>query len=109
MNLKNPELWDQLRTAYRPATPALDTAAIMDAIRREAAAQPLRRADLGLAAPIPTWVCATAACLALVATITVVSRSVTVADQHISQAWTQSVQPDEFAHNFLAFTGDSSL
>ena len=57
MNPKNPELWDQLRTAYRPPAPALDTASIMDAIRRDAAVHPLRRASIGLAAPVPGWVC----------------------------------------------------
>ena len=104
---KNPELWDQLRTAYRPEAPVLDTASIMDAIRREAAAQPLRRADIGLATPIPAWVCTAAALLAIFAAGFVVGRSVTVADQHISAAWTQSVQPEEFTQSFLTFDGSS--
>ncbi len=30
-------------------------------------------------------------------------RSVTIADQHIRAAWTQSVQPEEFAHSFLIY------
>ena len=106
--MNNPELWDQLRTAYRPPTPSLDTASIMDAIRQEAAARPLRRAKPGLAAPIPTWVCATAASLAILATTAVVGRSVTAADQNISAAWTQTVPPEDFAQNFLTFD-DSTL
>ena len=47
MNMKNQKYWDQLRTAYRPEAPALDVASIMDAVRREAAAQPLRRIQPG--------------------------------------------------------------
>ena len=112
MNPKNPELWDQLRTAYRPPAPALDTASIMDAIRREAAVHPLRRASIGLAAPVPGWVCTAAALLAIFAAGFMVGRSVTVADQHISAAWTQTVQPDEFAASFMSLepaNDDSSL
>ena len=100
--------WPHLRTAYRPEVPELDTAAIMGAVRREAAAQPWRR-PAGLAAPVPVWLCATAAALALLATVAVVSQSIAIADRHISQAWMQSVQPDEFARNFLDFSSDSSL
>ncbi len=110
MNMKNPELWNQLRTAYHPSEPGLDTASIMDAIRQEAVARPLRRVKLGLAGPIPAWVCTAAAILAIFATGFVVGRSVTVADQHISAAWTQSVEPEEFAQSFLPFadSGDDS-
>ena len=114
MNMKNQKYWDQLRTAYRPEAPALDVASIMDAVRREAAAQPLRRLKPGLAGPIPAWACTAAAVLAIFATGFVVGRSVTVADQHISAAWTQSVEPEEFAQSFLtiedaAGADDSSL
>ena len=112
MNMKNQKYWDQLRTAYRPEAPALDVASIMDAVRREAAAQPLRRLKPGLAGPIPAWACTAAAVLAIFATGFVVGRSVTVADQHISAAWTQSVEPEEFAQSFLtiedAADGDDS-
>lgn len=108
MNTKNPELWDQLRAAYRPQTPALDTASIMDAVRREAAAHPLRRADAVAVAAIPTWVCALAASLAILATAGVVGRSFTIADRQISQAWLRSIQPDQFEQSILSFS-DSSL
>ena len=108
MNMKNQKLWDQLRTAYRPEAPALDVASIMDAVRREAAAQPLRRLKPGLAGPIPAWACTAAAVLAIFATGFVVGRSVTVADQHISAAWTQSVEPEEFAQSFLTFDDDDA-
>ena len=109
MNGNQSKLWNEMRAAYRPQPPELDTASIMDAVRREAAAHPLRRADIGLAAPVPTWACAMAASLAILAAAGVVVHSVTVADRNISQAWTQSVQPEEFARNFLSFAGDSSL
>ena len=109
MSDKNQELWDQLRTGYRPQVPDLDVAAIMGAIRREAAAHPLHRVDVGLAAPIPAWVCAAAASLALLAAATVVGRSVSAADVQISQAWMRSVQPTEFSRNFIPFADDSSL
>ncbi len=110
MKTKQPELWDQLRAAYRPHEVALDTASIMDAIRHEATAQPLPRpAPLSPVARIPPWVCAMAASLALLATVTVVSRSITAADRQISEAWLQNVQLDEFARNFVPFADDSSL
>ena len=107
MNSKNPELWDQLRAAYRPQTPALDTASIMEAIRKEAAAHPLRRTDDGPIAAIPAWVCAVAASLAILAAATVVGRSVSVADTQISHAWLRSIQPEQFEQNILHFSGSS--
>lgn len=105
----NQELWDQLRTGYRPQVPDLDVAAIMGAIRQAAAAPPPRRADAGLAAPIPTWVCAAAASLAILAAARVVSQSISAADAQIGQAWMRSVQPAEFSRNFIPFADDSSL
>lgn len=108
MNGSRQELWNRLRTVYRPVEADLDVSAIMDAVRREAAATPLRRPAGGLAAPIPTWACAAAAALAFLAAAGVVARSVTLADRQIGQAWLQSVQPGEFAQNFLTFD-DSSL
>ena len=101
MKTNNPELWDQLRTAYRPETPELDVAAIRAAVRAEAAAHPLRRPKPSLAGPIPAWACTAAALLAVFATGVVVGRSVTIADEHIRDAWTKTVQPEEFAHSFL--------
>lgn len=101
MKNKNPEPWDPLRTAYRPQVPSLDIASIMDAVRQEAAAHPLRRAKPGLAAGIPPWTCFAAASLAIFAAGFVVGRSATVADRQISQAWMQSVQVEEFEQTFL--------
>ena len=109
MNRKHNELWDELRAAYRPGVPDLDTAAIMGAIRREAAAPPLRRTAASTAAALPAWVCATAASLALLAAASVVVQSITAADRQISQAWMQTVEPDEFAQTFIPFADDSSL
>ena len=101
MNNKNPELWDQLRAAYRPQTPALDTASIMDAVRREAAAHPRRAENPGLAGGVPVWVCALAASLALLAAGSVIGRSIRVADRQIDQAWLRSIPPGQFAQNLL--------
>ena len=109
MKTKNPELWDQLRSAYRPPEVALDTASIMHAIRQEATTHPLHRLAPSPVATIPTWVCAMAASLAILATATVVNRSISAADRQISEAWLQNVQPDEFAQNFVPFADDSSL
>ena len=109
MKTNHPELWDQLRASYRPQEVEIDTASIMASIRREAIAHPLPRSVSSPVANIPTWICAMAASLALLATVTVVSRSISAADLQISQAWLQSVQPNEFAQNFLPFADDSSL
>lgn len=108
MNKKQSALWDQLRTAYRPQNPDLDTAAIMDAIRREAASQPLRPAVANPVAAIPTWVCAMAASLALLAAVGVVGRSISLADTQINLAWLRSIQPNQFEQSILSFS-DSSL
>ena len=107
MKTNHPELWNQLQAAYRPQTPDLDTASIMGAIRLEAAAHPLRRVDPGLAAAIPTWVCAMAASLAILTTAGVVGRSVALADRQISQAWMHSIQPDQFEQSILSLSGSS--
>ena len=80
----------------------------MDAVRREAAAHPLRRPAPGLAGPIPAWACTAAALLAVFATGVVVGRSVTLADQHIRDAWTQTVQPEEFANSILTFESEDN-
>lgn len=102
MKPNQPEPWDPLRAAYQPQVPDLDTAAIMDAVRREAGAHPLRRLKPGLAAGIPPWTCVAAASLAIFAAGFVIGRSATVADRQISQAWMKSVQLDEFEQTFLA-------
>ena len=102
MNMKNQNEWNQVRAAWRPAPPpTLDTAALMAAVRAEAAARPVRRAPEALAASIPAWVCAAAAALALMATTTAVVRSVDKADSFIGQAWLHSVEPAEFETNIL--------
>ena len=101
MNEKYPDPWDRLRSAYHAEAPALDVASIMDAVRREAAARPLAIFKPGLAGPIPAWACTAAALLAIFAAGFVVGRSVTVADQNISSAWMQTVQPEEFTQSIL--------
>ena len=109
MSTNNPELWDQLRTAYRPPAPDLDTAAIMAAIRREAAVHPVHRPAPGPLAAIPPWVCVAAASLAIFAAGYVVGRSFSDADQQISSAWAQSVRLDEFEQTFLTLTEPDDL
>ena len=104
MRMNNPEIWDRLRTAYRPEVPNLDTAAIMAAVRREAAENPVQRAAPSPLAAIPPWVCVAAASLAIFAAGYAVGRSFTDADQQISHAWTQSVPLDQFEQTFLTFT-----
>ncbi|HOE00286.1 MAG TPA: hypothetical protein PLD40_08645 [Kiritimatiellia bacterium] len=111
MKTQSSTLWAQLRTAYRPEVPELDTAAIMAAVRQEART-PVRRTAAGMAAAIPGWACTAAAVLAIFASGFVVGRAFNVADQHIRAAWTQSVQPEEFATTFLSYEparDDSSL
>ena len=108
MNTQHQPDWDQLRAAYQPASVALDTRAIMNAVRDEAKARPLQRVTNAVAA-IPTWSCATAASLALLLAAAVVSQAVTQADSQIGQAWIRSVQPDEFAQTFLSFSDDLPL
>lgn len=108
MNMKPNETWEQLRTAYRPAAPILDTASIMNAVRREATARPWQRADPGLAGQIPGWFCTAAAVLAIFATGFVLGRSVSVADRNIAEAWTKTVPPEEFTQSFLTFEESSN-
>jgi len=107
MKINNPELWEQLRTAYRPQVPNIDTASIMAAIRQEAAVHPLRRTAPSPVAAIPAWACAVAASLAILAAVSVIGRSVTTADNHISQAWLRSIQPDQFEQSILSFSGSN--
>jgi hypothetical protein len=108
MKTHNQERWGRLRAAYRPQVPELDVAAIMDAVRREAAAHPLARVAVNPVAAIPTWACASAAALAILAAAAVVGQSVTDADQQIGHAWLRTVQPAQFEKNFMDFS-DFSL
>jgi hypothetical protein len=113
MNTHQTDLWPRLRAAYRPAAPELDTASIMAVIRQEAAASGFaghpgrRRVASGPMAAIPTWACAAAASLALLAAASALLQSVETADQHIGLAWMRSVQPEQFEKNFLPFGGFS--
>ena len=93
--------WDSLRAAYRPASPSLDVASIMDAVLREAAAPPARRPQANPVAAVPTWACAAAASLAILASASMLARSFGAADRHIGQAWMLSLQPDQFEENVL--------
>lgn len=104
MNMKNEKMWNQLRTAYRSEAPELDTAAIMAAVRREAAAHPAGLAATGPLAAIPPWACVAAASLAIFAAGYVVGRSATEADRQIGRAWIQSVQLEEFERTFIDVT-----
>jgi hypothetical protein len=104
MKPDTPPSWNELRTAYQPPAPELDTGAIMATIRHEATIQPLRPVRRGPVAAIPVWACAAAASLALLATVSVVGRSVTVADRTISQAWMQDIEPQQLEENILSFT-----
>lgn len=104
MKTDSPPSWHELRAAYRPAGPELDTGAIMGAIREEATAYPLQASRRGPVAAIPIWACAMAASLAILATVSVVGQSVTVADQTISQAWMQDIEPEQFEANFLSYS-----
>ncbi|MDD2520160.1 MAG: hypothetical protein PHR34_04340 [Kiritimatiellae bacterium] len=108
MNTRYPDIWNGLRAAYRPETPELDTAAIMAAVRREAAAHPARRLPPNPVAAIPTWACAAAASLALMASGAILAQSLETADRQIGSAWMRSVQPDQFADAFLT-PGNSTL
>jgi len=96
-----PDAWERFRTADRPEPPELDVDAIMAAVRREAAAAPVRRRAPGLAGPIPAWACAAAAGLALLAAAGTVARSITTADDRITQAWLQSINPQDFETDIL--------
>lgn len=111
MKTHPPELWDQLRAGYRPQAPELDVDSIMAAVRREAAgtrgsclSSSLRIAPNPVPA-IPTWACALAASLAILAAASIINGSIRDADRQIGHAWMRSVQPDDFAQTFLPFDG----
>ena len=86
--------------AGSPAVPALDAAAIMDAVRAEAAARPVRRLDY-VARDVPRWLGAVAASLAFLAAAGLLVRSVGQADREIGVAWVRSVEPTEFVQNVM--------
>lgn len=96
--------WNELRTAYKPPAPELDTRAIMDAIRREAVARPLQPVRWSPVAAIPAWACAMAASLAILAAAAVVLHSISAADQTIQQAREHHIPPDQFVQNILPFS-----
>lgn len=92
-----------LRDAPRPAVPALDTAAIMDAIRAEAAVRPVRAIRTRPALQAFTSVAAAAA---IICSALPILRAEAAADRNIAAAWTQSVDPAAIE---AALTGDAPL
>lgn len=95
--------WNELKSAYQPATPpVLDTDAIMAAVRKEAGAK--KRLDFPLPfLRMPTWACAAAAAVAMMCTVSLTVNSVSDADQQIVSAWyRQSIQPAELTQLQLA-------
>jgi len=105
MKTDSPLSWHELRAAYRPSGPELDTGAIMATIRHEATAHPLRHTTGNPVAAIPTWACTMAASLAILAAAAVATHSVSAADQTIRQAQESHIPPDQFVQNILpAFT-----
>ena len=84
-----------LAEAGAPAVPALDAAAIMAAVRAEAAARPVRRLEY-VPMPVPNWLGTLAASLAFLVAVGMLARSAGQADREIGLAWTRSVQPTEF-------------
>ena len=79
-----------LRDAPRPAVPALDTAAIMDAIRAEAAVRPVRAIRTRPALQAFTSIAAAAA---IICSTLPILRAEAAADRNIVAAWTQSIDP----------------
>ena len=73
----------------------------MDAVRREAAAAPLRHVQTNPVAAVPTWACAAAASLAILAAASMLARSFGAADRHVGQAWMLSLQPDQFEEKVM--------
>ncbi len=94
------ELRDLFAGAGAPAVPALDAAAIMDAVRAEAAARPVRRLEYA-ARDVPRWFGAVAASLAFLAAAGLLVRAVGQADREIGVAWVRSVEPAEFVQNVV--------
>ena len=86
--------------AGSPAVPALDTDAIMAAVRAEAAARPVRRPDY-VARDVPRWFGAVAASLAFLAAAGLLVRASGQADREIGVAWVRSVEPTEFVQNVM--------
>ena len=87
-----------------PAVPALDTGAIMVAVRAEAAARPARRLDY-VPLDVPRWAGAVAASLAFLAALGMLARSAGQADREIGLAWARSVEPTEFVQNVMPQVG----
>lgn len=93
--------WRRMRSEIgAPTVPALDTAAIMAAVRAEAAARPVRRAAYA-GRDVPRWIGAVAASLAFLAALGMLVRSTGQADREIGVAWARNVEPTEFVRNVM--------
>ncbi len=90
-------IFEQARATRSAQPPSLDTHAIMEAVRREAAARPVKRAAAVPVIQLPTWLCAVAASLAIVATAGTIGTSVYSADTAIGRAWLDNISPGEMA------------
>lgn len=101
MNTTIEHEWRCMRAeAGAPAVPALDEAAIMAAVRAEAAARPVRRAPYAVR-DVPRWVGAVAASLAFIAAAAMLVQSAGRADREIGVAWAKSVEPTEFVQSVM--------
>lgn len=83
-----------------PVVPALDTDAIMAAVRAEAAVRPVRRPDY-VPRDVPRWFGALAASLAFLAALGLLVKATRQADREIGVAWARSVEPSEFIHSIM--------
>lgn len=93
--------WRRMRAeAGAPAVPALNEAAIMAAVRAEAAVRPVRRAPYAVR-DVPRWIGTVAASLAFIAAVGMLLQAAGRADREIGVAWTRNVEPTEFVQNVM--------
>jgi hypothetical protein len=94
--------WSELKAAWAAPAAALDEAAIMAAVRREAAARPAR----GVARRGQrTWIGAAAVAAALAWTAFTLAQAGGSADRQIGLAWMNSIEPQTLEDSVMSVAG----
>lgn len=98
MNRMDPFDWNELKAAWAAPAAALDEAAIMAAVRREAAARPVR----GTLRARRPWLGAAAVAAALAWSAFTLAQARGTADRQVGLAWMNGIGPQTLEEDVMS-------
>jgi len=102
MNKRMDMAWNDLKAAWRAPDAGLDEAAILAAVRREAAVRPARR---GAVRRRP-WIGAAAVAASLAWAAFTLAQARGTADRQIGLAWMNSIEPQALQSSVMVASGE---